>query len=128
MELYISFPVCPRTVGLKFNGMCAGLFGRCRLSTRITLPFKWVLLQICNVCCLTLRDSFTHIVVSLTSTVAGIRTTGRDEIRVHSSFSIPAAMAAGSKAAAVNTELYPTGLDLATGSFHVSWRANARPY
>lgn len=77
-------------------------------------------------CCLTLRDSFTHIVVSLTSTVAGIRTTGRDEI--NSSFSIPAAMAAGSKAAAVNTELYPTGLDLATGSFHVSWRANARPY
>jgi len=23
MELYITFPVCPRTVGLKFNGMCA---------------------------------------------------------------------------------------------------------
>jgi hypothetical protein len=37
-------------------------------------------------------------------------------------------MAAGSKAAAVNTELYPTGIDIATGSFHVSWRANARPY
>jgi len=27
-------------------------------------------------------------------------------------------MAAGSKAATVNTELYPTGIDIATGSFH----------
>jgi hypothetical protein len=52
--------------------------------------------------------------------------TGRDEI--NSSFSIPAAMAAGSKAAAVYTELCPTGIDITTGSFHVSWKANARPY
>jgi len=78
------------------------------------------------VCSLTLRDSFTHTVVSLTSAVAGIRIIGRDKI--NSSFSIPAAMVAGSKAAAVNTELYPTGIDIATGSFHVSWRANARPH
>jgi len=83
-------------------------------------------LQICNVFSLTLRDSITHTVVSLTSAVAGIRMIGRDEI--NSIFSIPAAMAAGSKAAAVNTELYPTGIDIATGSFQVSWRAKARPY
>ena len=83
-------------------------------------------MQIRNVCSLTLRDSFTHIVVSLTSTFAGIRMTGRDEI--NTSFSIPVAMAAGSKAAAVNTEFYPTGINRATGFFHVSWRANARPY
>jgi len=75
-------------------------------------------LQLCNVYSLTLRDSFTHTAVSLTSTVAGIRIIGRDEI--NSGFSIPAAMAAGSEAAAVNTELYPTGIDIATGSFHVS--------
>lgn len=83
-------------------------------------------MQICIVCSLTLGDSLSHTVVRLTSTVADIRITGTDEI--NSSFSIPAAMAAGSKAAAVNTELYPTGIDIATGSFHVSWRANARPY
>jgi len=83
-------------------------------------------LQISNVCSLTLHDSFTHTVVSLTSTVAGIRMTGRDEI--NSSFFIPAAMAAGSRAAAVNTELYHTGIDIATGRFHVSWRANSRTY
>lgn len=77
-------------------------------------------------CSLTLRDSFTHTIVSLTSTVAGIRMIGRDEI--NSSFSVLAVMATGSKAATVTTELYPTGIDIATGSFYVSWRANARPY
>jgi hypothetical protein len=51
---------------------------------------------------------------------------GRDEI--NSSFSVLAVMATGSKAATVTTELYPTGIDIATGSFYVSWRANARPY
>jgi hypothetical protein len=64
--------------------------------------------------------------MSRTSTVAGIRETGRDEINF--SFSIPAAIAAGSKVVKVTTELYPTGIDIPTGSFHLSWRANVMPY
>ena len=60
-------------------------------------------------CSRTLRDSFTHILVSPTSAV-GIHMAGKDD--VNSSFSIPVAIAAGNTAAAVNTELYPTEIDI----------------